>query len=216
MHFSTVLLSALITTAACKPVNTTRAYNLETRLKPHHAGKKRFDKLYLHTWSTASDTRYDTKDPSRSTLTNVFSDAVFYDDNDYFSAKGFLSPVTNSTVADDNFQEFDQGTDGAYVMTMVEAASYYAAWQSVRLRLVEPGYTTSSPDAIENGFFINATGLQWTSAPGQAGTSQDSFGGWLVCDWWDIFPQLFFRNKPQNYRSIPKNCAEVYLMPKYI
>ncbi|KAK4895383.1 hypothetical protein LTR27_006447 [Elasticomyces elasticus] len=200
MYVSTVLLSALITTATCKSVNTTREYNLETRLKPHHAGKKRFDKLYLHTSSIGNDT----------------SDAVFYDDNDYFSAKGFLSPVTNSTVADDNFQEFDEGTDGAYVMTMVEAAGYYAAWQSVRLRLVEPGYTTSSPDAMENGFFINATGLQWTSAPGQAGTSQDSFGGWLVCDWWDIFPQLFFRNKAQNYRSIPKNCAEVYLMPKYI
>ncbi|KAK3628321.1 hypothetical protein LTR56_018713 [Elasticomyces elasticus] len=99
---------------------------------------------------------------------------------------------------------------------MVQAASYDTAWQPVKLRLDMPDITTSRPEAVENGFFINSTGLQWTSSPGKAGTSQDSFGGWLVCDWWYDDPQLFYHNKPHNYRSIPKNCAEVYLMPKYI
>ncbi|KAK5730799.1 hypothetical protein LTR15_000737 [Elasticomyces elasticus] len=200
MHFSTVLLGALIATATCESINTTQEYHIKTRLKPHQSGKKRFDKLYLYTWFGVSNT-------------NV---VVFESGKDEYCPRASLSSTANSTIADDNSQHLSVGTDYSYVMAMVEAADSDAAWQAVSLRDEMSGYITSSPNAIENGFFINSTGLQWTSTPGKAGTPEDSFGGWLVCDWWEIFPQLFFRNKAQNYRSIPKNCAEVYLMPKYI
>ncbi|KAK5695066.1 hypothetical protein LTR17_024651 [Elasticomyces elasticus] len=201
MHLSANLLGTLITTATCESVNTTQEYNLKTRLKPHQSGKKRFDKLYLYTWFGAKNS-------------NV---VVCESAKDEYCPKAFLSSVANSTVADGDSQHFSVGTDHSYVMTIMAEAPYSdAAWQSVGLRDDMSGYTTSSPDAIENGFFINSTGLQWTSTPGKAGTPEDSFGGWLVCDWWYTFPQLFSRNKHYNDRSIPKSCAEVYLMPKYI
>ncbi|KAK5688527.1 hypothetical protein LTS10_000505 [Elasticomyces elasticus] len=195
MHLSAILLGALITTATCESVNTTQEYHLKTRLKPHQSDKERFDKLYLYTWSG-------------SIGRNGMSDVVFESEKDQYCAKGFLSSVANSTVADDNSQQFVVGTNDPYVMTMAEGAGWDTAWQSVRFRR---DYEMSSPDAIENGFFINSTGLQWTLTPGKAGTPEDSFGGWLVCDWWHLEPQLFFRNKFNHHYSTPKSCAEVFL-----
>ncbi len=60
---------------------------------------------------------------------------------------------------------------------MAEAVNFYAAWQPVRINV--GGGSTSSDYGIETGFFINSTGLQWTSSPGNAGAAQDEFGGWL-------------------------------------
>ena len=60
---------------------------------------------------------------------------------------------------------------------MAEAVNFYAAWQPVRINV--GGGSTSSDYGIETGFFINSTGLQWSSSPGNAGAAQDEFGGWL-------------------------------------
>lgn len=64
-------------------------------------------------------------------------------------------------------------------MYMVPNQEEYAAWEPVRINAGDGG---TSMDG--SGFFINATGFQWTSAPGKNGTESDEFGGWLVCDWW--------------------------------
>ena len=85
---------------------------------------------------------------------------------------------------------------------------FYSAWQPVRVNAGEPeaGW----------GFYINDKGLQSTSSLVEPpGFSGNSFGGWLVCDWWHGSPQLFFRI---NYYDDPApcSCAEVWLCPEYI
>ncbi|TKA76132.1 hypothetical protein B0A55_03244 [Friedmanniomyces simplex] len=203
MQFPTTLLalSALIATAVSQSVNTSQEYNLKTCLKPNQPDKRRFENLYLyayHTGAGENDAVFD------AALTNV-------------SAKGFLSPVTNSTVPDNNFQEFDLGTQPyPWTMIMADSVNFYAAWQPVRINA--GGGSTSSDYGIETGFFINTTGLQWTSSPGNAGTAQDEFGGWLVCNWWHEGPQLFFRNIYYDTPELftPCSCADVYLIPEYL
>ena len=60
---------------------------------------------------------------------------------------------------------------------MAEDVNFYAAWQPVR---IDAGAgSNDSSYGIQDGFFINDTGLQWSSSPGNAGTPQDLFGGWL-------------------------------------
>ena len=60
---------------------------------------------------------------------------------------------------------------------------------------INAGYATS-------GLFINGTQLQWTA--------YDSFGGWLVCDWWHGIPQLFWKVDYLNYPV--SSCAAVELI----
>jgi hypothetical protein len=93
---------------------------------------------------------------------------------------------------------------------MAEYTQFYSSWQPVR---VDAGVGGS--DYEVSGFFINETGLQWTSNPTAPGTANDAFGGWLVCDWWHGVPQLFFR---LGYYSTPapSSCADVYLKPVFI
>jgi hypothetical protein len=57
---------------------------------------------------------------------------------------------------------------------MAANTNFYAAWQPVR---VNAGGGYSSP--FVSGFFVNETGLQWTSTPGEPGARDDRFGGWL-------------------------------------
>jgi hypothetical protein len=65
-------------------------------------------------------------------------------------------------------------------MRMAVGDTAYSTWQPVR---IDAGYGGSSSRGDGDGFFINATGLQWSSTPG-ADSALDSFGGWIVCDWW--------------------------------
>ncbi|KAK0983102.1 hypothetical protein LTR91_011334 [Friedmanniomyces endolithicus] len=193
--------SALVAAAVCQSVNTSQEYNLKTCLKPNQPGKQRFDNLYLYAYHTGAGE----------------NDAVFDAALTNSSAKGFLAPVTNPTVPNNNFQQFDLGTQPyPWTMIMAEAVNFYAAWQPVRINV--GGGSTSSDYGIETGFFINSTGLQWTSSPGNAGAAQDEFGGWLVCNWWHEDPQLFFRNIYYNTPELftPCSCADVYLMPEYV
>lgn len=115
---------------------------------------------------------------------------------------------------------------------------FYTTWQPVR---INAGGGPSAPNG-ESGFYINSTGLQWTSAPNQKpGGTGNQFGGWLgefltcllgveeaggsdelltgmaVCNWWHANTiQLFFRMKYYNPSPIPSSCADVYLIPQYI
>ncbi|KAK0305728.1 hypothetical protein LTR91_009714 [Friedmanniomyces endolithicus] len=155
-------LSALVAAALSQSVNTSQEYNLKTCLKPDQPGKQRFDNLYLYTYHTGAGEN------------DVVFDAALTNS----SAKGFLTPVTNSTAPNNNFQQFDLGTQPyPWTMIMAEAVNFYAAWEPVRINV--GGGSTSSAYGIETGFFMNSTGLQWTSSPGNAGAAQDEFGGWL-------------------------------------
>lgn len=54
--------------------------------------------------------------------------------------------------------------------------------------------------------FINETGLQWIA--------EESFGGWLACDWWHGSPQLFWRvnyGSAQNLDQTVDTCTRVEL-----
>lgn len=75
-------------------------------------------------------------------------------------------------------------------MIMAPNTGQYAAWEPVRIDVGSGGNTT-----VASGFFINGTGLQWTSSAGQNGTEGDEFGGWLVCDWWHGGKRL---HRPRN------------------
>jgi len=57
---------------------------------------------------------------------------------------------------------------------MAVNVNFYAAWEPVR---INAGLGGKEESGLNSGFFINATGLQWTSAvvPGV----NDEFGGWL-------------------------------------
>lgn len=94
---------------------------------------------------------------------------------------------------------------------MAQSDTPYSGWQPVRL---DAGTGSSVARGEGEGFFINSTGLQWNSAPGGEPES-DSYGGWILCDWWHSVPQLFFR--VAYYETLlPNSCADVYLRPEYI
>jgi hypothetical protein len=63
-------------------------------------------------------------------------------------------------------------------MNLALADTYYSGWQPVRIDSGAGG----SPRGLGEGFFINSTGLQWNSNPGNPAI--DEFGGWIICDWW--------------------------------
>jgi len=60
---------------------------------------------------------------------------------------------------------------------------------------------------------MNSTGIQWTSNPGSP--EDNEFGGWLVCDWWHSYPQLFWTNSFFD-ATYPSTCSEVNLLPVYL
>lgn len=197
MHLSTVLLTltTLTSTLAVGVHNTSQEYRLKTAVKPNQPKKTRFNNLWLqgyHTGAGLNDVTFTTQEKGAN--------------------KGFLEK-TNVTGKDDRpFYSalFDLGSDFSYDLVMDEYDTMYAGWQPVRLNAGTGGSGTEV-----SGFFINSTGLQWTSTPEKPGSSDDAFGGWLVCDWWHGVPQLFFRLR---YDHIPETlgCADVKLEPVYI
>jgi len=85
-------------------------------------------------------------------------------------------------------------------------ANLYAAWEPVRISVAEN-------DGL-GAYYINATGLQWTSAP--VGTPRgNEFGGWIVCQWWHGAPQLFARFAGYEAKT-PCSCADITLEVQYI
>ena len=140
------------------------------------------------------------------------NDVVFTDEAPLGNAS---LAATNITVNGTTYynQLFDLGNDFPWGLVMVPNQDFYAAWQPVQLNA---GASGSAFDV--SGFFINETGLQWTSNPDQVGTDTDEFGGWLVCDWWHGVPQLFFRISYYSSTAYeaPASCADVYLIPQYL
>lgn len=56
-----------------------------------------------------------------------------------------------------------------------EYVNFYAAWEPVR---INAGLVSGEGSGETGGFFINSTGLQFTTAPGSSEAS-NQFGGWL-------------------------------------
>ncbi|KAF2164909.1 hypothetical protein M409DRAFT_24812 [Zasmidium cellare ATCC 36951] len=190
-----ILAFAAITTAQ---LNTTQSYKLKTKVKGRPPGKDAFNNLYLQSYHTGAGI----SDVSLTT-------------NATAGIKGFLK-ITNITTPDSYDghvynQVFDLGNEFPWGLVMVPYDTFYTQWQPVEINAgaVGSGYTVS-------GFFINETGLQWTSSPGAIGSASDSFGGWFVCDWWHGTLQLFFRLYPSRRGVTPCSCADVYLVPEYI
>jgi hypothetical protein len=65
-------------------------------------------------------------------------------------------------------------------MYIATSDTAYTGWQPVR---IDAGYGGSSSRGDGDGFFTNSTGLQWSSNAG-VDPAADSFGGWIICDWW--------------------------------
>ncbi|KAJ5105008.1 hypothetical protein NUU61_002355 [Penicillium alfredii] len=73
----------------------------------------------------------------------------------------------------------------------------YASWESIKINV---GYGS-------DGFSIKDGNFQWST--------EYSFGGWLVCDWFHNVPQLFYLNR--YYKPvIPSSCSKVQLKPVYL
>lgn len=142
------------------------------------------------------------------------SDPVFTTEAKY-GIRGYLGNTNVTSINGTKYynQLFDQNNTFPWGLVMEENVNFYAAWEPVRIQA-----GASGTDYDVSGFFINETGLQWTSNTAQAGAYADAFGGWLVCDWWHGVPQLFFRiSYYARYGfEIPSSCADVYLEPVYL
>ncbi|KAK4987052.1 hypothetical protein LTR66_001544 [Elasticomyces elasticus] len=191
-------ITTLICSARCQPsppFNTSREYLLRTEVKPHQRGKSRFNNLWVVSSHTGAG----------------LGDAVLYPDKPH-AIKGFLN-ATNVTIpnSDGEFyanQEFDLGNPFPWTMYM-DDVNFYAAWEPVR---INAGF--GAPNYPYSGFFINNTGLQWTTSPGGS-EGQNGFGGWFVCNWWHNVPQLFYKLSYYDYPN-PCSCADVNLIPEYL
>lgn len=166
-------------------LNTSTAYYLHTQLKSNQTGKEKFDNLWLVASHTGAG----------------LNDAVLYSNKSY-AIKGFTN-ATNITTQDGGFyqhQEFDLGNTWPYGLS-VSNVNFYAAWEPVRINV---GYG-------DEAFTFNSTGLQWTSQPEYP--EAQSFGGWLVCDWWHGKPQLFAKLRYKvsllNLAIILTNCSQL-------
>jgi len=71
----------------------------------------------------------------------------------------------------------------------------YQQWSTATISIAQ------DPSTYQ-GFFFNSTGLQYNN----------SFGGWLACDWWYATPQLFNINAPYT-TPLPNSCSRVQLLP---
>ncbi|KAI7168634.1 hypothetical protein KC316_g4977 [Hortaea werneckii] len=129
-----------------------------------------------------------------------------------FEGLWILEQVNGTTIENNNYQAFNLGNAFPWQMIMAQNVNFYADWQPVR---INAGLGTSS-FGTTSGFYINDTGLQWSSSPGSSLSSLNAFGGWLVCEWWHGVPQLFFRKIYDIDTPAPCSCADVYLKPVYI
>lgn len=100
---------------------------------------------------------------------------VVFTDNQTSGEKAFLN-ATNTTGSNRHYsnQLFDLGNEFAWGLEMAQNTEFYAAWQPVRMNA-----GVSGTDQDVDGFFLNETGLQWTTTPATPGGSNDVFGGWL-------------------------------------
>jgi len=137
-------------------VNASRKFYLHTQVKANQDGKERFDDLWLYAYHTGAGT----------------NDAVL-SKNKTHAIAGFLSDSDIATPDGDPLYgvKFDLDSSTGNITWGLEpeiAVNIYAAWQPVRIDVgVEPGEYSA--------FFVNETGLQWTTSTTGI---PDSFGGW--------------------------------------
>lgn len=192
MHLITTILAGASLAAAA--VNTSAEYQLKTELKPGQTGKEDYECLYLTSYHTGAGL-------SDAVLTTVRPE-------DHYAYLGTTNVTGNGTQYYN--QLFNFSNPFPWGLEMEENVNFYAAWEPVRINAGVGG-----SDFEVSGFFINETGLQWTSNPTAPGTISDAFGGWIVCDWWHGVPQLFFRISYYTTPA-PSSCADVYLVPEYL
>lgn len=168
MHFPTALVTILSMAAStiAQPVNTTPEYYLRTQLKGDQSHKAKFNDLWLLASHTGAG----------------LNDAVFTA-NKTRAARGFLNPTNISNPAGGFYahQEFNLPINPSPYGMSISVVNQYSAWEPVRIDDGEGSDTQA--------FFINSTGLQWFDEPELQ--QVNTFGGWLVCDWWHGVPQLF-------------------------
>lgn len=66
----------------------------------------------------------------------------------------------------------------------------------------------------ENAFFIDEKGLQYRTATNVS--DQNSFAGWLVCDWVMGSPQLYWKDHGNETEYFTPGCSDVRLIPEYV
>ncbi|KAI5257500.1 hypothetical protein E4T42_01074 [Aureobasidium subglaciale] len=188
MYLRTIFSIAALATTALASLNTSREYQLQSQLKPGQADKKRFDNLWLVASHTGAG----------------LNDAVLYT-NKSSGIKGFANDtnITQSNGKPYFNQLFDLGGAFPYDLYIADV-NFYAAWEPVRI----------NAGTGAGGFFFNSSGLQWDESPGSK-VGQNSFGGWLVCDWWHGVPQLFSKWSYYHLEN-PSSCADINLIPRYV
>ena len=157
-----ITLTTLIAASNAALANKTQEFHLKTALKPGQKGKSRFNNLYIESYHTGAG----------------LSDAVMVPANSATNrAKAFLNG-TNGEVKGTTYQNvvFDLGNEFPWSLVVALNTNFYAAWEPVELNA---GGGESDPKGY-SGYWINGTGLQWTSDLSEAPTSKlNEFGGWL-------------------------------------
>jgi len=180
--------------SSIKPASPTQSFYLKTsvfnatnRGSPVDASKEKYNNLWLWAFHTGAGE----------------NDAVVSSNKSY-AIPGFIN-MTGVNAAGQHIGNLTFNLTNPFPWGMYHIEEEYAGWGGVQI----------NDGVSEGGYFINATGLQWS------GTNEDlggSFGSWLVCDWWHGVTQLFWRNKfyPISADPTPCGCADVNLVPVYI
>lgn len=145
------LISLSVSSAICNGTS----YRLRTELKPNQESKAHYNGLYLRSYHTGAGL-------GDAVLGSTPGDTI-----------GCLTPnppIETYSPWAPNFQTFDIGNDFPWHMIMGPSNSYQA-WTTVQI---------SAAGTPSDGFFINATGLQWsTVSPEPKYLSLEIFGGWF-------------------------------------
>lgn len=161
MKLLSLILSFATIIAAAVPVPTdTSHYKLKAVVLPteNEGLKSHFSNLWLSSYHTGAG----------------LNDVVFTTDCNASSVGNLSSTNLTSSTTPYYNQLFDLGTDFLWGLQMAQSDTFYAAWQPVRMNA---GVSGNLPQVF--GFFLNDTGLQWTSTSAGPGTPGDAFGGWM-------------------------------------
>ncbi|KAF2219221.1 hypothetical protein BDZ85DRAFT_252930 [Elsinoe ampelina] len=87
----------------------------------------------------------------------------------------------------------------------VSLDSSYSDWSPMRAN-------ASATSLAQGSFLFDGNGLQLWRGSDTGAYSR----GWLVCNWAKSSPQLFARLQANEGAERPSSCADVWLMPKYV
>ncbi|KAF4554372.1 Hypothetical protein D9617_4g001250 [Elsinoe fawcettii] len=188
MYLPQLILSiASLASFGVAALNTSQSFKLVTKVKANQAqSSDQLNGLYLSGYHSGAG----------------LNDAVFLEGSDN-GIEGFF----NTTTYGDPYYylEFDLGNEFPYA-AQISYPNFYAQWLPIEIN--------AGDENNAGAYFFNETGLQFTTSP-SSNSTYDSFGGWLVCNWWRGVPQLFMRQSSVN-KTLTSNCADVDLLPEYI